>query len=218
MHQQLFSLIRRHDGMDHGGHDHSSMSHDHSTMGHNHSSMGHNHSSMAHDHSSMMGGHDHGGGSGCKFSMVFHSTTIDSCFLSDKWHITTTGMFAGSCIGVFLLAATLELIRRLAKEYDRFLARKHLATISEQHNHAVEERTKEGGQATTTSVITRVAAGFRPTLRQQAVRAFLQLLLITCAWTLMLLVMYFNVYLILSILLGFYFGAFIFQWETIPLG
>ncbi|RDA86868.1 hypothetical protein CP532_1435 [Ophiocordyceps camponoti-leonardi (nom. inval.)] len=196
-----------HGSMDHGGMNHSSM--DHSTMGHDHSSM------AGHDHSSM--GHDHGGGSGCKFSMVFHSTTIDSCFLSDKWRITSTGMFAGSCIGVFLLAATLELIRRLVKEYDRFLVRKHLA--HEDHNRGVpvdDHAAKEGGR-TTTAVITRVPGDFRPTVYQQAVRALLQLLLITCAWTLMLLVMYFNVYLILSILLGFYVGAFVFQWDNIPI-
>ncbi|RCI12754.1 hypothetical protein L249_0527 [Ophiocordyceps polyrhachis-furcata BCC 54312] len=191
---QLFTLVKRHSGMDHG-----SM---------NHSSMGH------HDHSSM--GHDHGGGSGCKFSMVFHSTTIDSCFLSDKWRITSTGMFAGSCIGVFLLAVTLELIRRLVKEYDRFLARKHLASHDNDHNHRPVNDHHPSKEAT--SVITRVAAEFRPTIYQQAVRAFLQLLLITCAWTLMLLVMYFNVYLTLSILLGFYVGSFVFQWDNIPIG
>jgi len=29
--------------------------------------------------------------------------------------------------------------------------------------------------------------------------------------------MYFNIYIIVSIILGAFFGAFIFQWETLPL-
>ncbi|PFH62805.1 hypothetical protein XA68_11817 [Ophiocordyceps unilateralis] len=187
---RLAALVKRHGGMDHhdGGMDHG---------GHDHSSMG------------------HGGGSSCKFSMVFHSTTIDSCFLSDKWHITSTAMFAGSCIGVFLLAVTLELIRRLVKEYDRHLLRQHLAHFPPmaEHNKTVSERNKEA--ATSATAVS--PSSFRPTVYQQAARAFLQLMLITCAWTLMLLVMYFNVYLILSILLGFYVGAFVFQWEKMPI-
>ena len=31
------------------------------------------------------------------------------------------------------------------------------------------------------------------------------------------LAMYFNIYIIVSIILGAFFGAFIFQWETLPL-
>lgn len=192
-------LAKRHQGMDHDSMDHGSMAQD---GGHSHS---------------------HGGGnSACKFSMVFHTTTIDSCFLSDKWHVTSSGKFAGSCIAVFLLAFTLEFVRRAVKEYDVYLARQHLSRCEAplEHSHS-DERNKE--MATTSSsaaaavVVVAAPASFRPTFWQQAARAFLQLLLITCAWTLMLLVMYFNVYLTLCILLGFYIGAFVFQWENIPL-
>ncbi|PHH69119.1 hypothetical protein CDD80_7006 [Ophiocordyceps camponoti-rufipedis] len=149
--------------------------------------------------------------------MVFHSTTIDSCFLSDKWHITSSGMFAGSCIAVFLLAFTLEFVRRAVKEYDLYLARQHLARCGSPVEHSpADERNKEMATASSAAVVA-ASASFRPTFWQQAARAFLQLLLITCAWTLMLLVMYFNVYLTLCILLGFYVGAFVFQWENIPI-
>ncbi|KAG6024686.1 hypothetical protein E4U41_001712, partial [Claviceps citrina] len=58
------------------------------------------------------------GGSGCKISMLFNLYTIDSCFLSSQWRITSQAAFAGSCIGVFLLTLTLELLRRSIKEYD----------------------------------------------------------------------------------------------------
>lgn len=45
--------------------------------------------------------------------------TIHACFLSSTWHIKSSGMFAGSCIGIVGLIMTLELLRRLTKEKDR---------------------------------------------------------------------------------------------------
>ncbi|KAL0254674.1 Copper Transporter integral membrane protein that functions in high affinity copper transport [Diplodia seriata] len=42
-----------------------------------------------------------------------------------SWHITSKGMFAGSCIGVILMVMLLEFLRRAAKEYDRLLLRQH---------------------------------------------------------------------------------------------
>ncbi|CAG8976818.1 hypothetical protein HYALB_00009082 [Hymenoscyphus albidus] len=63
-----------------------------------------------------------GGGSGCKISMLWNWYTIDACFISHSWHITTPGMFAGSCIGVILLVISLEFLRRVSREYDRFLS------------------------------------------------------------------------------------------------
>ncbi|KAF3359018.1 hypothetical protein VdG1_02580 [Verticillium dahliae VDG1] len=48
------------------------------------------------DMSAMMGG--------CKISMLWNWQTIDSCFISESWHVTSTGMFAGSCIGVAVRA------------------------------------------------------------------------------------------------------------------
>lgn len=59
--------------------------------------------------------------------MLWNWYTADACFLSSTWHITSRGMFAGSCIGVILLVLSLEFLRRLGKEYDRLLVRKHQA-------------------------------------------------------------------------------------------
>lgn len=42
-------------------------------------------------------------------------------FLSSSWHITSKGMFAGSCIGVIVLVMSLEFLRRLGREYDAFI-------------------------------------------------------------------------------------------------
>ena len=45
-------------------------------------------------------------------------------FLSKSWQITSSGMFAGSCIGVICLVLCLEFLRRIAREYDAFIIRR----------------------------------------------------------------------------------------------
>ncbi|TWU76198.1 Copper Transporter integral membrane protein that functions in high affinity copper transport [Metarhizium rileyi] len=189
--------------------------------GHDHSSMGHDHSSMGHDHSSMGGM-----GNGCKISMLFNLNTIDSCFLSSSWQITSNGMFAGSCIGVFLLGMVLEFLRRSIKEYDRFLVRQHLSKFQSATSPAAATNSsinssKDGpvvAAAAASSCAAAAVPPFRPNLWQQGIRAFLHLLAFVVAYILMLLAMYYNGYMILCIFLGSFFGAFIFQWETLPLG
>ncbi|KAJ5514524.1 hypothetical protein N7463_004076 [Penicillium fimorum] len=69
-----------------------------------------------------MGGMSMGGS--CKISMLWNWYTIDACFLAKSWHITSRGMFAGSCIGVICLVLSLELLRRLGREYDSFIVRR----------------------------------------------------------------------------------------------
>ncbi|KAJ5094603.1 hypothetical protein N7456_010464 [Penicillium angulare] len=74
-----------------------------------------------------MGDMDMGGGTGehaCKMSMLWNWHTIDACFISRSWHITSRGMFAGSCIGALLLVIALEALRRLGREYDAFILRR----------------------------------------------------------------------------------------------
>ncbi|KXG45440.1 Ctr copper transporter [Penicillium griseofulvum] len=69
-----------------------------------------------------MGGMSMGGS--CKISMLWNWYTVDACFLARSWHITSRGMFAGSCIGVICLVLSLEFLRRLGREYDSFIVRR----------------------------------------------------------------------------------------------
>jgi copper transporter 1 len=62
--------------------------------------------------------------------MLWNWYTIDACFLSSSWKITSNGMFAGSCIGVILLVMFLEFLRRLGKEYDRYILFVRLVVLS----------------------------------------------------------------------------------------
>ncbi|OJJ86996.1 high-affinity Cu transporter CTR3 [Aspergillus glaucus CBS 516.65] len=72
-----------------------------------------------------MGGMDMDMGTGsCKVSMLWNWDTIDACFLAKSWHITSRGMFAGSCIGVICLVLILEFLRRVGREYDAFIVKR----------------------------------------------------------------------------------------------
>ncbi|KAI1643533.1 Ctr copper transporter family-domain-containing protein [Daldinia loculata] len=157
-------------------------------------------------------------GNACKISMLWNWYTIDSCFLARSWHNTTPGMFAGSCIGVVLFTMTLELLRRTAKEYDRYLVRKHASAATAASMVPPKDSNNETTMASPTSTRQGAlqASGFRPTAWEQAIRALLHMVQFAVAYFVMLLAMYFNGYIIISIFVGAYIGAFIFHWE--PLG
>ncbi|OTB00852.1 hypothetical protein M426DRAFT_323966 [Hypoxylon sp. CI-4A] len=159
---------------------------------------------------------DMGGTNSCQISMLWNWNTIDSCFLASSWHITSSGMFAGSCIGVILLTMSLELLRRTVKEYDRYLVRKHNPIVV-----SVPVSTKDGNDdnkatATTSIPMTHGIAQphtFRPSITEQAIRALLHMIQFAVAYFVMLLAMYFNGYIIICIFIGAYIGAFVFHWE-----
>jgi solute carrier family 31 (copper transporter), member 1 len=61
--------------------------------------------------------------------MLWNWTTLNACFLSKDWKITSTAKFVGSCIGIVFLVMALELLRRLSSEYDAFLVRRYAAKL-----------------------------------------------------------------------------------------
>ena len=56
---------------------------------------------------------------------------------------------------------------------------------------------------------------FRPTVLQQAVRATLHMTQFAVAYFIMLLAMYYNGYIIISIIIGAWLGAFVFNWQKV---
>ncbi|KAH6612194.1 Ctr copper transporter family-domain-containing protein [Chaetomium sp. MPI-SDFR-AT-0129] len=154
-----------------------------------------------------------GGGNGCKISMLWNWNTIDSCFLASSWKITSNAVFAGSCIGVVLLVIVLEMLRRGVKEYDRFLIKKHAASLLV--TSAASKIISEEGSPTR-NCAPAVSKGYRPSIFEQAIRALLHMLQFAVAYFVMLLAMYYNGYIIICIFIGAYLGSFIFHWE--PLG
>ena len=55
--------------------------------------------------------------------MLWNWYTVDACFISSTWRVTSAGMFAGSCIGVICLVILLEFLRRVQREYDQLIQR-----------------------------------------------------------------------------------------------
>lgn len=129
--------------------------------------------------------HGHGGGGGCKISMLWNWDAVGTCFISSTWHVTSSAVFAGSCIGVVLLVMVLELLRRSVKEYDRSLLRRHAARQLEAGAApAASPGTKPGcdlGAAPTTT-----ASAYRPAILEQAVRALLHMAQFAVAYFVML--------------------------------
>ncbi|KAI1327077.1 Ctr copper transporter [Xylariaceae sp. FL0255] len=155
--------------------------------------------------------------------MLWNWNTVDACFLSESWMIKSQGAFAALCIGVILIVILLEGLRRVSKMYDQYLVQRH----SQVTNLAIQTTTlaitDPKVSATTSaagSLINKeeklvVQSSFRPTVAEQAVRALLHTLQFATAYWIMLLAMYYNGYIIISIFIGAYIGAFIFQWERI---
>lgn len=160
------------------------------------------------------------GGNPCKISMLWNWYTVDSCFLASSWHNTTSGMFAGSCIGAVLLTMLLELLRRTGKEYDRYLIRKHTAAVRPEptiHHAGADDKTSSASATPPHQDQVRLG-GSRPSVLEQAVRALLHMVQFAVAYFIMLLAMYYNGYIIICIFLGAYIGAFIFHWEHLDGG
>ncbi|KAL1982256.1 hypothetical protein VTN96DRAFT_1565 [Rasamsonia emersonii] len=177
-----------------------------------------------------------GMGGSCKISMLWNWYTIDSCFITTHWHVTSHGMFAGSCIGVICLVMMLEFLRRLSKDYDRYLVRQFRRRTAAAASYARAQEVvccrespgndnNDGNNAASTKDTSSPAPAaaaapvlrFRPTLVQQSIRALLHMATFAVAYFIMLLAMYYNGYFIICIFIGAYLGAFVFTWESVSL-
>ncbi|KAJ9640238.1 hypothetical protein H2204_003463 [Knufia peltigerae] len=153
-------------------------------------------------------------GGKCKINMLWNWYTIDACFLSSSWHITSKGMFAASCIGVVFLVISLELLRRVSKEYDMAILRQFQRSVVTQ-DATKDQTTLVGGCRPAPRVVV-----FRPSPIQQLIRAVLHAVTFGVAYIIMLLAMYYNGYIIICIFIGAGLGKFICDWapQKIPLG
>ena len=113
--------------------------------------------------------------------MLWNWNTIDSCFLASSWKITSTAVFAGSCIGVVLLTISLEMLRRGVKEYDRFLINKHLKAQA-----AIPPTKTMSDDSPVAAACVAAPQGYRPTVLEQAIRALLHMTQFAVAYFVML--------------------------------
>ncbi|PMD52044.1 uncharacterized protein K444DRAFT_511319, partial [Hyaloscypha bicolor E] len=146
--------------------------------------------------------------------MLWNWNTVDSCFISESWHIRSNGIFAASCLGVILLVMSLEFLRRMAKVYDNHLHRQH--QLADPGQNGIESKgllpSRSSGEAT---LAISNQQPFRPNVKQQAARATLHMLQFAVAYFVMLLAMYYNGFILVSICIGAWFGWFVFSWKSV---
>ena len=170
--------------------------------------------------------------------MFWNWYTIDACFLSTKWHITSRSTFAASCIGVISLVLLLEFLRRLQREYDRLIQKRALADPSRASRASDDSKRDENDDGASSagnvdniedpphsavpllgddrerSFPTRRRAGHVPTVYQQTIRAGIYTLQFAVAYMIMLLAMYYNGYILFCIFIGAFVGFFLFSWDA----
>lgn len=128
--------------------------------------------------------------------MLWNWYTIDSCFLAKSWHVRSSGGFAGSCIGAILLVISLEFLRRMQREFDRYLRRPLSSNDSETGSGSGASGPAKGAQIKVAGLsiypfrTTPNAGGLK--LWQQVIRALLYMLQFAVGYFIMLLAMYYN--------------------------
>ncbi|EXJ78959.1 hypothetical protein A1O3_08459 [Capronia epimyces CBS 606.96] len=172
------------------------------------------------------------GDNSCKISMLWNWDTVGACFISETWHVTTSGGFAGSCIGVICLVISLEFLRRSQREYEASIRRQSQKTARDLMNRgngsqsASESTEGMNSKANATPVTSRLvrpaavvgqsgAAGKASLLQRQLIRALLHTVQFGVAYFIMLLAMYYNGYIIICILIGAFIGSFTFTWDQL---
>lgn len=139
-------------------------------------------------------------------------------FVSNSWRITSKAMFGCCCLGVMCLVISLECLRRVSREYDNYIVRQSQqqrdSSSDDQEAAPIEPKDSKSRTRLLATESGKVQS-FRPNLMQQIIRSSLHMVQFGVAYLIMLLAMYFNGYIILSILVGAFVGPFIFNWERI---
>lgn len=78
----------------------------------------------------------------CSMDMLGNWKTIGACFLTSSWQISSEAQFAGTCIGVFLIVLSIEIVRRFGREWDRYIARSAYKN-SQMASSAIRQRAQE---------------------------------------------------------------------------
>lgn len=141
--------------------------------------------------------------------MLWNWYTIDACFLSSSWHITSNGQFAATCIGIAAIVVLLEFFRRLGKEYDSYLVRQYKRSLAARprSTNSFNNGACEGYEP--------AMATFRATPFQQLIRAVMHAIVFGLAYIVMLLAMYYNGFVIFSIIIGAGIGKFLCDWMVV---
>jgi copper transporter 1 len=70
--------------------------------------------------------------------MLWNWDTINSCLISRQWHIKTTSQFAASCIAIVILSMSLQLLRRLSREYEVLILKQYKQKLQDMRSSRAE--------------------------------------------------------------------------------
>ncbi|UPX20522.1 uncharacterized protein EKO05_0010751 [Ascochyta rabiei] len=166
---------------------------------------------MSHSHSStamVMGAGE------CQMEMLWNWRIVDACFLSGSWHIKNNAMFAASCVGAAMLVVALEFLRRVSTEWDAYLLRTFQRQLRIQQAALAETPLSSCCDGPSSTLGTQYAT-FRATSLQQLARAIIHGVTLGVAYLLMLIVMSFNGWIFISIILGAVLGKFLCDWMVV---
>ncbi|KAF8595802.1 hypothetical protein BDV93DRAFT_456086, partial [Ceratobasidium sp. AG-I] len=124
--------------------------------------------------------------------------TIDSCFVSEQWHVHSNVGFAFSVIGVFLIVCAIEAARRSARDYDRMLITQRKIMLD--------------------SKLPVDSWALHPTRKEQLVRGVFYGVQFSAAYMLMLIAMSYNGFVLFAIFLGGTVGYVLFGGDTLQFG
>ncbi|GMM44659.1 hypothetical protein DAPK24_012340 [Pichia kluyveri] len=193
----------------------------------------------------------------CKISMLWNWYTIDSCFLSKTWHVTSRGMFAGTCIGVFFWVIAYCWFHRFIVEYDNAIVDYKVKKFNidtcasccggnegecnDNDIPSTEETDKSINNDNTENKINVKSPGsdfwtpllntfshkwylawlekkkneIYPSPVEHIGRSGLYLMEWTVSYLIMLMWMYYNGYLIITMILGYFFGQLLFNYTPL---
>lgn len=123
-------------------------------------------------------------------------------------------MFAASCIGAALLVVCLEFLRRLGHEYDAYLTRQFQRQLRAQQAALAAANPSNCCDGPSATLGTQFAT-FRATGLQQLTRAIIHGVTLGLAYIIMLLIMYYNGYIFISVILGAILGKFVCDWMVV---
>lgn len=123
-------------------------------------------------------------------------------------------MFAASCVGAALLVVCLEFLRRLGHEYDAYLLRQFQRQLRAQQAALKDAMPTNCCDGPSSTLGTQYAT-FRASGLQQLIRAIIHGVTLALAYIVMLLIMYYNGYIFISVILGAILGKFLCDWMVV---
>jgi len=123
-------------------------------------------------------------------------------------------MFAATCVGAALLVVCLEFLRRVGHEYDAYLVRQFGRQMRRQQAALANAAPASCCDGPMPTVGTKYAT-FRASALQQFARAVIHGVTLAVAYLVMLLIMYYNGYIFISIILGAILGKFLCDWMVV---